>query len=162
MAHFTNAQLQTIKTAINADPALASQPMTSAGALAIAVELNKTASPVTLAWRTAVPPQDSDEAPAYTAFDSIVAGKRDSWGYFLGYPRNFGKNKVRNWIVDVWGSATAGSNAEAILQAGTENAKRIEVILGGTTKTTGTVSALDRNYAGTIDSEHVQLARELP
>jgi hypothetical protein len=118
--------------------------------------LNKTASPAVSAWRTSVQPQESDAAPSYSAFDSIVAGKRDSWGFFLRYARDFSKNKVRTWITDVWGSATAGSNAEAILQTGTENASVAENAIGGANKSTGTVAALDRGFVGQVSQADCQ------
>lgn len=97
-----------------------------------------------LAWRANVQPQEADEAATYTGYDSIVAGKRDSWAIFLLFPRNFSKNKIRSWIVDVWGAATASSIAEGILQAGTGFATNAQAAVGGTSKTTGTVTALDR------------------
>lgn len=147
----TRAQKTTLKAYILNQPDLA--PLTSGPGTdyaGIADALNANANPVTLAWRTAVPPTDSDDAPSYTSFDTIAAGKRDSWGFFLAFPRDFTRNKVRTWVTDVWGNATAGSNAEAILQAGTVKATRAEVALGGNTRTTGTVSALSRNWEGTL------------
>lgn len=70
--------------------------------------------------------------------------------------RDFSRNKTRKWITDIWGNATAGSSAEAIMQAATENATVAQVALGGTTKTTGTVTALDRAYAGQVSQEDAQ------
>jgi hypothetical protein len=152
----TAAQTATLKAFILADPLLGpktSGPGTDYGF--IADYLTDFASPVQLAWRIDVPPADSDDAPSYSSFDTIAAGKRDSWGFFLGHPRNYTRNKVRTWVTDVWGNATAGSNAESILQAATEKARRVEVALGGSTKTTGTVSALDRNYVGTVSLSEI-------
>ncbi len=148
---FTPAQLVTLKAYIMADPVLA--PLTSGAGTdygLIATTLDAYATPTVLAWMTNVPAVVSDDAPSYSTFDSIVAGKRDSWGFFLANPRDFTRNKVRSWITDVWGAATASSNSEAILQAGTEKARVVEVALGGATKTTGTVTALARNYVGGI------------
>jgi len=145
------AQRQAIKAAILADPVLgpkSSGPETDFAYITDA--LNADASPVTLAWITSVPVENADDAPSYSTFDALAAGKRDSWGFFLARPRDFTRAKVRQWITDVWGNATAGSNSEAILQAGTEKASRAEVIIGGTTRTTGTVSALDRTMIGDL------------
>ena len=84
------------------------------------------------AWRISVPPQDSDEAATYTSYDTLAAGKRDSWSIFLKFNRDFTKAKVRSWITDVWGNATAGSDAAAILNgAGLRNITRAEAVLGG-------------------------------
>jgi hypothetical protein len=147
----TPAQQATIKTYVLADPVLApltSGPGTDYGT--IALTLDAYSSPANMAWVTNVPAVVSDDAPSYSTFDSIAAGKRDSWGFFLAQTRDFTRKKVRDWVVDVWGAATAGSNAEAILQAGTEKMRVVEVVLGGTVKTTGTVSATTRNYVGGI------------
>ena len=153
MATLTTAQMQALKAHIVADPTLgpiSSGPSTDYQAIANA--LNADASPTTLAWMTAVAPQVLDEAPNYNQFDAISAGKRDSWFAFLAFPRDLTRQKVRGWITDVWGNATAGSNSESILLAGTEKASRAEVVIGGTTRTTGTVSALDRGWTGELSA----------
>lgn len=143
----------TIKAAILADPVLA--PLASGPGTdydAIAKALSAVASPEVLAWKTAVTPEDTDGATPWDQFDSIAqAGKRDSFLHaFLRYPRNYARNATRKWVTDVWGNATAGSNAEKILTAAREPALRVEVIVGGATKTTNNVSALDRNYQGGV------------
>lgn len=153
----TNAQRNTLRTAIFAetDPTFVGYRNEGNTGL-MAQWYNGTLTPNVLAWRSNVTPQESDEAPSYSTFDSIVAGKRDSWGFFLNYPRDFSKAKVRNWIVDVWGSATAGSNAEAILTAGTRNITRAENVLGGTnTGSTGTVTARRLTWEGPLSNDDV-------
>lgn len=143
-----------LKTYILSQPdlsVLTSGPGTDYGK--IATLLNANASPQTLAWKNRMTPQEVDAASPWANFDSITqAGKRDSFLHaFLKYDRDFTSNPVRKWVTDVWGNATAGSDAEKILQAATENAKRVEVALGGNTKTTGTVTALARNYVGQVE-----------
>lgn len=108
-----------------------------------------------LAWRTGVQPQEADEAATYTVYDSLLAGKRDSWALFLKYPRNFTRAKIRNWVTDVWGAAIAASSSESILQAGTEFATNAQNALGGTSKTTGTVTALDRTHIDQVTDAEV-------
>ena len=117
--------------------------------------LNAAAPGPVLAWSIAIAPQTLDEAATYTTYDSLTQGKRDEWVRLLSFTRSFGKNKNRNVVTDVWGAATASSIAEAVLQAGTESATWAQNALGGTVKTTGTVSATDRNYTGTIDQDDV-------
>lgn len=153
----TNAQNNALKAAIAAETDATFVSYRSGGATGLMAEwYNGTLSPAVLAWKTSVTPQEADEAPSYSTFDNIVAGKRDSWGFFLNFPRDFSRAKVRNWVVDVWGSATSGSNAEAILQAGTRNITRGEAVLGGTTTaTTGTVTARRLTWEGTITNEDV-------
>ncbi len=156
--HFTPAQQATIKAYVLADPTLlplTSGPGTDYGV--IANTLSAYTNPTAMAWMTSVPAVVSDDAPSYSTFDNIVAGKRDSWGFFLAQTRDFTRKKTRDWIVDVWGAALAASNAEAILLAGTEKMRVIEVVLGGTDKTTGTVTAKTRNYAGSIDLTEIAL-----
>lgn len=152
----TPEQKAVVKAYVLADQVLApytSGPGTDYGFIANA--LAAYASPPVLAWKTSVPAVVSDDAPSYSTFDSIAAGKRDSWGFFLAQTRDFTRKKVRDWVVDVWGAATAGSNAEKILQAATEDMRVVEVVLGGTDKTTGTVTAKDRTYVGSIDLTEV-------
>lgn len=152
----TPEQKAVVKAYVLTDQVLApytSGPGTDYGFIANA--LAAYASPPVLAWKTSVPAVVSDDAPSYSTFDSISAGKRDSWGFFLAQTRDFTRKKVRDWVVDVWGSATAGSNAEKILQAATEDMRVVEVVLGGTDKTTGTVTAKDRTYVGSIDLTEV-------
>lgn len=144
----TSSQLQTVKTAVIANPTAAAA-LTAGDTVSLLAWLNGASA--TLAWRALVPAQDSDEAATYTSFDSLVAGKRESWRIFLMFTRDFGKAKVRNWIVDVWGAATASSVAESVLQAGTELATNGQFALGGTSPTTGTVAALRRSFAGLCD-----------
>lgn len=146
----TPEQLATLKTAIIADP--------TANAIRLAGDTSSlmawcNAASGTLSWRTAVQPQESDEAATYSTFDSLVAGKRDSWKLFLGYTRNFSRKKVRDWIVDVWGAATAASISEAILQSGTVLATRAEAVFNGTGKTTGTVTAINRTWEGFVSQQ---------
>lgn len=154
MAELTAEQKATLKAYILAQPDFATW-LANGQDNQIRIAMNLNASPVVLAWQTDVGPQASDEAVSYATFDSLVAGKRDSWKLFLGFNRNFTRNKVRNWITDVWGSATAGSNAEAVLLAGTESASRAEAVFGGATKTTGTVSAIDRVWIGELSDADI-------
>lgn len=145
-----STQRNTLLTAIKADSA-ANQARLAGDTITLLAWCNGSAG--SLAWRTNVQPQESDEAANYSSYDTLSAGKRDSWSIFLGFARNFGRNKVRAWVTDVWGNATATSVAESILQAGTEAATRAQVALGGTTKSTGTVSALDRGFTGQVDQD---------
>jgi hypothetical protein len=142
-------QRNTLRAYILATPALATKaqgPGTDYNGLAN--DLNSLSAQ--RAWLTAAPVDAIDDAPSYTDFDGLTAGKRDSWALFLRTARDFTRNKVRAWVTDVWGSATANSNAEKILLAGTTFATAAQVVIGGTTRTTGTVSALDRTWADQV------------
>lgn len=149
----SNARLATLKAAILAetDPVFVALRDGQATP-AMADWYNEAASPAELAWGIAVDRRTIDEAATYTSFDSLAAGKRDLWRLFLdGAPRDMGRNKNRNVVTDVWGSATASSIAEAVLQASTRNISRAEKLLGGTTTaTTGTVTAKRLAWEGPL------------
>jgi hypothetical protein len=154
----TPAQLTTLKAAILAETNATFVAYRNGGVDSGMSEWYNEAS-TTDAWRIAVDAQTMDEASDYASFDTIVAGKRDSWGLFLQYaPRDFGRQKTRKVITDVWGNATAGSNAEEILQAGVEKATRGEMVFGGTAATTGTVTATKRNWVGRIETLDISKA----
>ena len=153
----TNSQRNTLRAHILATPALAAKaqgPGTDYNGLAN--DLN--AASATNAWFTLIP-EEADEATPWPDFDGLAAGKRDSWlGAFLKYRRDFARAKVRKWITDTWGAATTGSNAETILLAGVGKATVAQAVIGGTTRTTGTVSALDRAW---LDQVTVQDLNEM-
>lgn len=143
LADLTPQQQATVCTAVKADPA-ANAARLIGDSSALLTWLNAPRVPAVLAWRSSVSAQELDEAANYTGFDALAGGKRDAWAIFLMYgPRDMGRNKNRNLITDVWGNATAGSVAESVLLASTAQATNTQVALGGTIKTTGTVTATD-------------------
>ena len=139
----TPAQESTLRAAIFATPPAAA--LLSAGDVP-GLQAWCNAETSTRRWLPAAPVLAAEEAPNYTTYDSLTQGKRDSWQLFLHNPRDFGRNRVRAWVVDVWGAATAGSNAELVLLAGTASATNAQVAIGGATRTTGTVTALDATF----------------
>ena len=144
----TTQQLTTLRAAVFATPAAAA--LLSAGNVVGLMDWCN-ANSGQKRWLPAADPLSVEEAPSYTSYDSLMQGKRDSWMVFLRNARDFGRNKVRSWVTDIWGNATAGSNAEAILQAGTVNATNAQVALGGQSKTTGTVAAVDTSFEGDVE-----------
>lgn len=143
----SNARLNTACTACKADTGC-NAARTGGNVGGVLGWLNGERTPASPAWNKATLALAAEEAPSYTTYDSLTQGKRDSWERFVSNTRDFSKAKVRSWITDVWGSATASSNAEAVLLAGTYNASNLQFAIGGTTRTTGTVSALDLSYVG--------------
>jgi hypothetical protein len=141
----TGPQLATACTACKA-AAACNTPRLAGDTGQVMAWINGAGSPVTLAWYTAAPQAAVRQAPTYTTYDSLTQGKRDSWVLFLGDSQDFTRARIRNWVVDVWGAATAASNAEAVLLAGTFSATNLQNALGGTSRTTGTVAALDLTY----------------
>jgi len=138
----TNGQQLLLCNACKANPAC-NVPRLAGETGNVLAWYNAPRSPTALAWHISAPALAIEEAPTYTTYDSFTQGKRDSWELFLRSPRDFTRAKVRNWAVDVWGAATGGSNAEAVLLAATFSASNGQFAIGGTTRSTGTVSALD-------------------
>jgi len=154
----TNAKLTTLKAAIAAETDTTFVGYRTSGATGAMADWYNLAS-TTDAWRDNVTAQEIDEASDYSSFDSVVAGKRDAWALFLQYaPRDMAKNKNRKVVTDVWGNATAGSIAESILQASVKKASKGEMVFGGSSATTGTVTAIKRNLVYTFRNEDIVLA----
>lgn len=154
-----STQIATLKAFVAASSAPAIVTARTAGATVdLMALLNADDGSNTSAWRDAVPAKDMDGQADYAAFDSLVAGKRDAWSLFLQYaPRDMSLGKLRKVVTDVWGPATAGSIAESILSACVEPASVAELALGGATGTTGSTSALKRNWVGNVTQVECQL-----
>ena len=155
-----STQLQTLKAAIAAetDPTFVLCRANGQTTL-MAAWFNGQRTPIAKAWNSAVDPITSDQVTPWPAFDSLTAGKRDSWKQFFAFPRDYSKGVIRKWITDVWGAATAASSAETILTAGLRNITRAESVLGGSaTATTGTVTALRLDWEGDISDSDISAA----
>lgn len=148
MAHMTNGQINTLRTFALSNGTTA--PLIAAGNAIGFMNWCNTASGSNR-WLPMADTLSVEEAPSYTSYDTLTQGKRDSWMLFLKNSRDFGKAKVRNWVTDIWGNATANSNSEAVLLAGTTSATNAQVAIGGTIKTTGTVSAVDTSFEELVD-----------
>lgn len=151
-----STQLATLKAAIAAETNagfVASRTAGSTGAMADFYNTNAP-GPVKV-WVKNQTPAATDESADWTLFDAIAAGKRESWGFFLAYSRDYSRNAIRKWVTDVWGNATAGSGAEKILQGALRNARRGELLFGSTDRTTGTVTAGDLTAEGEITNDNI-------
>lgn len=111
----TQAQLATLKAAIDADPALAAKPLNGDGYFDIAQILNnQVASPDFWVWRTAV---DFEEIRAngfdWVRVDNLTPGKARIWEWmFKSFTAPINPSKVndRAGIAEVW-KGTAADNA---------------------------------------------------
>lgn len=161
----TPAQLTALKAAILAETNVDFVAARANGQTPLMTAFfNADKSPAVKAWRTAVPPEVSDEATPWVNFDTITqAGKRDSYLHaFMRYPRDYSKGSVRKWITDVWGNATAASNAATILtDAGLRNITRAESVLGGSTQVaTNSVTAVKLTWEGPLNDSDIGAALE--
>lgn len=165
MSHLNNQQKALLKAAILAetDPEFVTARENGQTPLLVAW-FNKPKTPAVKCWRTDVQPRESDEATPWANFDNITqAGKRDSYLHaFMRYARDYSKASVRKWITDVWGNATAGSNAEAILTtAGQRDITRAEAVLGGSNSvSTNAVSGLKLTWIGPMTDSDIGEALE--
>jgi hypothetical protein len=161
---FTTAQLQAIKTAINADPALASQPNTPDGAFAIADALNAQAAPAFIVWRTRVPQDEiTQNGFAWVEVDSLTVGKARIWEWLFRNSEeaiNPSKVNVRDGIIEVWkGTAARLAVQAAVFVHCKRPATRLEKILATGTGTTESPATM--GYEGDINYQTVQQARAL-
>lgn len=135
VAELKNNQLQTLKAAILADPALASQPPTADGAFAIAAALNAIAAPAFIVWRTSVEVSEiMSNGFRWTDVDGLTAAKYRTWELMVQLGTlNPSRPNVRQGIRDCWGN---GSPQEtAILVHFKRQATRAEKLLANGTGT---------------------------
>ena len=154
-----SGDITTLRAFVLADAATATW-RTNGDDGSIAAWLNLDEGTPTKAWSNAADPRTIDEATPWINADAIPANKVNSFNSYLHaffkYPRDFSTNAVRKWITDIWGNST---DAQAILTAALLNASRAQVAIGGTVRTTATISGLDRTYIGQVTSNEVAAMR---
>lgn len=153
----SQSQLTTLRAFVAASsiPAIVSA-RASGSTFELQKALNDVASPVTKAWDQNVSRATLFDAMNITAYDTLSAGKRDAWALMMdNAPLDFAKNAIRKAVTDIWGTA---ADAQAILNAATENATVAQVAIGGSTATTATVAALKRDFDGVVsDADSVAI-----
>lgn len=156
----TPAQLATLKAAILADPALASQPMNSDGAFAIAIELNKLAEPDFIVWKTDVSVDEiMRNGMDWARVDNLTVGKARIWDW-LGRLGTFdaSKTNVRAGIDAAWvGTAADLAVRAAIYVHCKRKATRVEKLLA--TGTGSDASPAVMSFEGAISYQDVEAAR---
>lgn len=161
----TPAQLQTLKAAIDADPALSSQPMNSDGAFAIADAMNQPASPAFVVWRTSVMQDEITRQAGFTwtLVDSLSVGSARIWEWMfdnVAQSINCGALNVRQGIADVWsGSAPKLAVQTVVLTTCKRASNRAEKIFATGTGSDATPATLTRE--GAISYQDVEQARAL-
>jgi len=149
-----DAQLQTLAAAIRAET---NQACVDALAIRndVAMEQWVNAASAQSAWNPAMTGIDMFEVTDVTKFDGLVAGKREAWRLMLDFaPINFGRQKFRKAVTDVWGT----TDSKAVLTACTRPATNGEKYLGGTTATENTISALKLSFPGNIPISEISNA----
>lgn len=156
----TTAQLQTLKANIEADPALAAQPLNSDGAFAIAAAYNLNAAPDFTAWKTTVDSQTiMENGFVWTAVDSLTVGKARIWDWMTRYGSfSPAKANVRQGLIDAFGAGTAMATAIAPhLKRLATRAERLFATGTGSVASPGTLT-----FEGGLTYQEVETARELP
>jgi len=161
----TPEQLTAIKAYIDATPELSAQPLNSDGAFAIAAELNKTAVPDYIVWRTSVM---QDEVTAQSGFtwtlvDGLTGGSARIWEWLFDNASraiDASKVNVRQGIADVWsGTAQKLAVQSAVLAVCKRKATVCEKVLATGTGTTQTPATM--GFEGSISYSDVTDARAL-
>ena len=147
----TPSQRNTLRTAISTEPTIAAA-YASRDDQAIAAWCNAASS--TYAWMSAADARTLFEAGDVTKYDGLTAGKRAAWDRIeRNAPIDVGRGKMRTAVVDIWGN----TDSVAVLQALVEKATNCQAKVGGTSRTTNTVTALARNWAGTLSAYEVSV-----
>ena len=166
----TPEQLATLKTAIVADPALNSQPMTSDGADAIAKALNLTATPDFYVWSTFVTQDEiMQNGFDWVRVDNLSVGKARIWEWLFDNQNSAidaSKTNVRAGITECW-KGTAADNAVrlAVFQHCQRKASRFEKIFAigaGTTTDQDGIGPATMVLVSPVSYDDVQAARSLP
>lgn len=158
----TPQQLAALKAAILADNTLASQPMNSDGAYAIAIELNKSFSPDFIVWKTDVSVDEiMRNGMDWARVDNLSVGKARIWDW-LGRLGTFNASKlnVRAGIDAAWvGTAADLAVRAAIYVHCKRKATRAEKILATGTGTD--VSPATMTFEGELSYQDVEIARSM-
>ncbi len=159
----TDAQKQTLKAAILADPALAAHPNNSDGAFAIAEALNQLASPDFIVWRSKLPLEEVTalDGFAWNLVDSLTVGQARIWEWLFDNPEraiNASKSNVRAGVANVWSGTTPKTAVQtAIIAVAKRKATRAEKLLASGTGSDGSPAVM--GFEGALSYSDVQEAR---
>jgi hypothetical protein len=156
-------QLQTLKTDILADPTLSSQPMTVAGAVAIANAYNLNASPAFTVWKTNVAITQIGDKFNGTELAGLTTGNQERLQTIAQYSAagvNPSLADRRQFFDDVFSGAGGAITRPALLALWKRLARRGEKLYATGTGSDAQPATLV--FEGLITSDEVQVARELP
>ena len=164
MANLTTAQLQTLKAAINADPALAAMPNNNDSASEIAAAFNVTASPAFVVWRSSVSQDEiMQNGFDWTRVDNLSVGKARVWEWMFNNQQraiNPSKANVRAGIDQTWVGTAADLAVRAAVYAHCKrNATRGEKLFATGTGTDADPATMA--VEGAISQQNVVDARSL-
>jgi hypothetical protein len=147
----TTAQRATLKTAIEAEPSLATA-LAQGNDVAVADWCNETTTFVV--WRTAVPTEEIQDATNWTEFIGRSQGERDAYRILVDRDRvNPSLATIRQAFNDIFSGATGAISRPAIRTAFQRTATRAEQLLATGTGTTATPAQL--RAEGSVTSSDV-------
>lgn len=156
----TQAQMQTLKTDILADPVLAALPATYASAMTIAGTYAMTASPQYVVWKSNVSQDEiMQNGFDWTRVDNLAVGPARIWEWmFNNADRSINPSKanVRAGIEAVWkGTAADLAVRDAVYVHCKRNANRLEKVFATGSGTTVSPSVM--TIEGSISVDEVQI-----
>lgn len=163
-----NSQLQVLKTAINADPLLASQPLNSDGYFFIAVQMNLPANPDFYTWKNQVSVIElMQNGFDWTRVDNLTVGKARIWEFMTATGiLDFSRITVRAGIEACF-SVEAGDmlTRQAIYNGAQRLATRAEKLYAtgtGTPSDNHGIGPATLSTMGLLTSQEIENARTLP
>jgi hypothetical protein len=147
----TNDQLQTLRAAIDADPALAAIPNTHDGAYDIAQAFNLPSNPAIIVWRTSVSQDEiMQNGFDWVRVDNLAVGKARIWDWMFSNEErviNPSKINVRAGIDEVWKGTAADLAVRAAVYVHCKRvATRLEALFAegtGTSESPATMTIED-------------------
>lgn len=156
----TQAQMQTLKADIEADPVLSAYPSNSDGAFAVAQAYNVEASPAFVVWRTDLTGAEVYGAAVKTEIISRSQGERDVFQMMLNRePINAASVDTRQAFQDIFSGPSGATTRANLIALAKRNATRAEKLFAS-----GTGSDADPatpTFEGTLSYWDVQQARYL-
>lgn len=158
----TTAQLQTLKTAINQNPAWVALPLTNSAALLIADDFNLQATPDFVVWRSSVPLDEvMRNGMDWTRVDNLSVGKARIWDWLsrLG-TLNPSQANVRAGIDATWVGTAADLAVRAAVYVHCKRlATKAEKLFATGTGSDAVPATMA--FEGVLSADDVAQAREL-
>lgn len=152
----TKTKLAILKADILVNPAVAAY-VTSGQDNAIKDWYN--ADSTTLAWKTSFSADDLFDNTLVTEYIARSGAERQAYDMLLSRGAfNPEKVSIRRGISDIFSGISNSTSRGTILTAMTEFATRAEVLFGGNSATTDTVTALKRNWSGKLTDSDIAVA----
>lgn len=156
----TTSQLTALKADILADPELASQPISSDGAFAIANAYNQVAAPAFIVWKTDVPTKECKKVMNWTEYIGRSAGERDAWQFMLSNGTiNTADVNVRQGIADIFSGASGVQTRTNLLALAKRSATRAEKLLSSGAGSDASPATM--GFEGTLSYQDIEQARNI-